>query len=513
MNAIQRQLQQAIALHRSGQLAGAEAAYRAVLSKSPGLADAKGMLGLVVAGQGRVDEGMMLLEEARRLKPKDPTICFNLGNLLRNAGRLEEARGCYEAVVSVRRDHGEAWYGLAVVEEQARNRSAACEAANEALRCSPGHAMATIVLARLERGAGELDAAESRLNALLAASTLQPVERVHASVELGRVLDRAGQYEDAFEAFDAGQAAMRLMPEYARSRPERFREMVGRLPAVVTPERLRSWRAAGAPGERSPIFLVGFPRSGTTMMEQILGAHPACVTTDERPFVQNLVRALPSVAGLDHPEALAVLDDGAASRLRALYDEQVTGFVGDVSGVDAIVDKQPMNLAYVGLLRRVFPGMKLIVVIRDPRDVCLSCYMQAFTPNQAMANFCDLATTVELYASLMSFWLNVRDALADDLLEVRYEDAIADTPAVAGRLLEFVGLPWTDDVLAFHEKVGDRYIRTPSSEAVARPVYDTSVGRWRRYRSRLEPHLDRLHPFVEAFGYASDDAMQERMEP
>ncbi|MCA9312322.1 MAG: sulfotransferase, partial [Phycisphaerales bacterium] len=249
---------------------------------------------------------------------------------------------------------------------------------------------------------------------------------------------------------------------------------------------------------------VGFPRSGTTMVENILAAHSACITTDERPFTQNLVRALPGLTALDYPHALDLLDDGQCRVLRRQYWDDVRAFTGAAPGRRLLIDKQPMNMAYIGLLTRLFPGARIIVVIRDPRDVCLSCFMQAFTPNQAMSNFTTLPATVALYDRLMTFWQGVRAAIPLPLHEVRYDDAVADLEGAARGLVSFLGLDWEDDILRFNERVGDRYIQTPSYEAVSRPVYTSALERWRHYEEAIRPHREVLDRHARTLGYPTD---------
>ncbi len=489
----QAQLQQAVALHRAGQLAQAEELYRAALKKMPGNADILNMLGLVVAGLGRTEEGAGCLQKAVKKKPSDPGIHYNLANLLRATGRMPDAAESYRKSLALRESNPEAWYGLACALEQMRDVDATREAAGRALEQNPRHAMAAVVLARAERSAGDAAAATERLRTLSARQDLAPIERTHTLVELGKTLDRLGDYTGAWEAFEGGQQALMATPEFNRTRPEMFRAMVDASMHIITPERLAEWgREEWNDGLPDPVYLVGFPRSGTTLVENILAAHSKCITTDERPFTQNIIRALPGMVGLDYPNAVELLNSDQIRVLRRQYWDQVEQFTGEQAGSRTLIDKQPMNLAYTGLLVRLFPGAKMIVVRRDPRDVCLSCFMQAFTPNQAMSNFCTLESTVALYDRLMSFWTGIESSVPLPRHEVVYEQAVGDLEGTARGLIGFLGLDWEPDVLRFNERVGDRYIQTPSYEAVSRPVYTSAIGRWRHYAEALEPHREVL---------------------
>ena len=508
----QAEIQQAMTLHRAGQLAQAEPLYRRALKRQPKNGDLLSMLGLVVAGQGRMSEGLELLRRAARAKVGDPAIHYNLANLARSMGQTEEAVEHYRASLAKRPAYAEAWYGLGCVLEQMRDREGAAEAAGRALELAPAHGMAAITLARIERASGDPGAARDRLTTMLGAGPRAAVERAHAYAELGKCHDALGDSNDAFAAFEQSQQALMEMPEYHRSNPAGFFGMVEASRALVDAAHLERW--GGEPcddGLPDPVFLVGFPRSGTTMAEQMLAAHSACVTTDERPFVQNIVRALPQhVPTLPYPACLDRLTPAQITALRRQYWDDVAAFTGRKTGSYTLIDKQPMNLAYVGLLSRLFPRGRMIVMLRDPRDTCLSCFMQAFTPNQAMSNFCTLEGTVRLYEAVMSHWLAIRASVPLQVLEVRYEDVVSETEAQARRLIDLTGLAWEDGVLDFHRRVGERFIRTPSYEAVARPVNAGAIGRWRRYAGRFEPYQSVLDPFVEAFGYTADQPSVER---
>ena len=161
----------------------------------------------------------------------------------------------------------------------------------------------------------------------------------------------------------------------------------------------------------------------------------------------------------------------------------------------------PLNLVYLPAVRRLFPRSRVIVALRDPRDCCLSCFMQVFGPNTWMRHFHSLERAAALYADVMSLWLLYRDRLGLEWTEIRYEDVVADVETQARRLIDFLGLEWTDDVLDYRAKAEAKYISTPSYSAVRKPVYSTSVRRWERYRDQIEPIQPMLRAFVHEFGY------------
>ena len=246
--------------------------------------------------------------------------------------------------------------------------------------------------------------------------------------------------------------------------------------------------AVGDAGDDPPpvVFFVGFPRSGTTLLEMMLDAHPDVITTAEADLLSPLLDVDGRPRGAD---------------CQGRYLDAVGQLVGAVSLGTTIVDKLPLNLVYCRAIERIFPGGRLLVALRDPRDVVLSCLMQRFRRNDAMRNFDTLEQALALYEAVMGLWLAARPLLAMPWLEYRYEDLVAERDVTVDRILDFAGIdrhPAMDD---YRQKAAAREVITPSYRGVTEPIYNRAVGRWRAYENDLRPALDRLAPFVEAFGY------------
>jgi hypothetical protein len=269
---------------------------------------------------------------------------------------------------------------------------------------------------------------------------------------------------------------------------------------------LASWPAEPpADGLASPIFVVGFPRSGTTLTQQILAAHPALETAEELPLLSALQRRVPefSASGAPYPEGLADLTGEGIGALRGAYWRAAEEAV-DLAEGKRLVDKLPLplTLVHLGLVRRLFPQAKIVVALRDPRDVILSCFMQAFEANEAMVHFNDLGTAARLYAEVMGLWLDLREGVGLDAHAFRYESLVAEPAATVAAICEHLGLDYSDSLLGYHQS--SRPVATPSYRDVAEPVYSRAVGRWRNYRDHLKEVAPILAPFVAALGYAED---------
>jgi hypothetical protein len=254
------------------------------------------------------------------------------------------------------------------------------------------------------------------------------------------------------------------------------------------------------PAGRAPTFLVGFPRSGTTLAEQILASHGAFATSDEAPLVDRVLRRL-DPAGDDATRGLGALTPQQIAGLRDAYWQEAGARFPALEAGKRLVDKQPWNLVELPFIARLFPAARVIVMLRDPRDACLSAFMQYFRLNPGTLHLLTLDDTVALYEVMMGLWADWRDNPPLASIELRYEDLVDDFDGSVGRLLEFLGVPWTDAVRDYRKTAGARFVRTPSRDAVTGPVSRDAVGRWRNYAAELAPLLPRLEPFVRLFGY------------
>ena len=251
------------------------------------------------------------------------------------------------------------------------------------------------------------------------------------------------------------------------------------------------------------MFLVGFPRSGTTLLDQILDAHPGIHVLEEQPVLLALRDRVQELPG-GYPDALGEISAKLRDELRALYQSRLQQ-AGAPDG-KLTVNKLPLNLIHIGLIHRIFPDARLILALRHPGDVVLSCFMQDFTLNNAMANFLALEDAARLYDEALRLWYACRERLPLQVHELRYEALVAGFDAEVAQLLQFLGLPWDDKVRDFAAHARGRLIRTPSYEQVTGALHDRSIGRWRRYRAHMQPCAEILAPHIEALGYGESGA-------
>ncbi|MEZ6212478.1 MAG: sulfotransferase [Phycisphaerales bacterium] len=396
---------------------------------------------------------------------------------------------------------------LAQVLERQRQYDDAIEAASHAINLAPDNDVPHRVIARIDRSRHNLDAARSRLEALLL-SSLAPEALGHTCMELGQVLDDLSQTDEAMQRFEQGHAAFSL------HNPSLDPEM----DAYIA--RLDRWRITAAtrtPGRwpqhppsddlPSPVFLIGFPRSGTTLFERVLGNIPGVATTDEAPMLVETVNEMlrmarvPARSSVQITEVLDALDEDSIRSLRAAYWRLAGELLGAQPDASTLVDKHPLNTPLLPVIRRLFPDAGILTVLRDPRDVVLSAYMQDMVPSRAMLHYRSLDISARLYDAMMCLYIVDRDRLGLNLIEARYEDLIDSPDQTSRRIVEFMGAEWTPSIL--HANAESRARESAVNPyTTSRDLFRSSYGRWRRYAQHLAPVVNRLASHIHIFGYA-----------
>jgi hypothetical protein len=276
--------------------------------------------------------------------------------------------------------------------------------------------------------------------------------------------------------------------------------------AHVSSDILGRWQSNGS--ALAPIrkltFLTGHARSGTTLLEQVLDSHPDIISAEETSvFLEDVFAPLKRSAPADAYmlQILEPAQNKMLETLRAAYFHSMELNIGQTIANRMLVDKNPGLLYLIPAFIRVFPETKFIFALRDPRDVVLSCFMQAQSLNPVTASFLSLEGTVMDYADLMHIWLTLKPMMAGQFLEVRYENMVENLESVARNTLDFLNVPWDAKVLGFDEHARQKMVISPTYADVTQKIYKRAQGRWRNYQKYLEPHLTKLEPFVKAFGY------------
>lgn len=373
---------------------------------------------------------------------------------------------------------------------------------------NPGFTPMLLVRARLQRQAGQWAEAER----ILCSFVIKPEPNgwVHSEgwYELGMTLDRQGRYDEAMAAFLEAKAVKLPVTAKPLIDTKTLEADSQQIAESLSTGALRRWHEAGSASAPQRVALLGgHPRSGTTLLEQILDSHPAIISAEETQIFYNEA-FLPLVRGLPR-ESLSlcsILESASPERLRqsrADYFHYTERFLSQTIGERLLIDKNPSLTSFLPAFVRVFPEAKFLIALRDPRDVCLSCFMQPLFPSSPNSlTYPSLEVAVTQYALLMDSWLAIKPLMPCPFLEVRYEDLVDDLESVARRTLEFLGVSWDERVLNFQKQTHNKLVRSPTYGDVKKTISKSAIGRWRNYQKYFEPYLEKLEPFVRAFGYA-----------
>ena len=444
---------------------------------------------------GMDEKAFAAFEEAVRRNPADAEAQADFGQEAARGNRYDTAERAYEAALALDPGIVQAWVGLASVYERTNREDQLDPLRDRAVATGTGEAAIAFIDALRFKRAGEwqqaLDALQRTGEAVI------PTRHAHLR---GTILDRLGRHDEAFAAFVEMNTDTLEDPSRPADRAQVYRDVVTQARALATPQWRDSWQPAEIADDwADPVILLGFPRSGTTLLDTMLMGDPMVRVLEEEPFMADLER---DVGGIENLPNLTGAEITAA---RARYFERV-GKVADLSPGVTVIDKHPLHLNKVPVMKRLFPKARYILALRHPCDVLLSCYITNFRTNHAMANFLDLETAAWLYDQTFAYWAQASQTFGLQVETVVYERLVEDTARELRPLFGRLGLQWPGADHDHTEAARARgVVRTASYAQVTEPVYTRSAGRWKRYEQHLAPILPMLAPWVERFGYSLDD--------
>ena len=492
----------ALWLERQGQDEAALAFFKTASSLSPRDARIPNALGLCLVRLGRLDEAYAAFEEAIRLEPSAAAY-QRKGWVLGLAGRVDESERAYERALKLAPDNVETLTSLASLATRKGKAGRANKFAKRALALDPRNPGAHLALAMVEIGARNYQRAAERLRTVVNNTSVVGHERSVALGLLGDALDGENATHEAFAAYAAANAERLKLHGHrfhgGRSAGELLDEMITAF--AETPD--ERWRVspAAAIAQNSPaqhVFLLGFPRSGTTVLEQALENSRAIVTLDERDFLSDIAeRYLTSAAGV---ETLSQLDETSLTKLREVYWERVRTQGVKIAG-RVFVDKHPFHTIKLPLIARLFPGARVLFAIRDPRDVVLSCFRRQLELDLLRVEFLTLQGAASVYDRFMRLGELCRAKFPLPFFDNRYEDLIADFDTTTRAVCSWLGVPWHESMRDVARGAARLDANRASIGQVRRGLYREGVGQWRRYSQELGPVLPSLQHWIVRFGY------------
>lgn len=525
------ELQQAFSLHRNGQLADAERAYRQLLVQSPEDFDANQMLARICHNSGRLLEAAALYNTALAINDNAAEIHYTLGNLqmqlannydaeahylkalqlntnlvecytdlgtaLYNLKRMDEAIVQFQRGLAAGANPARAYCNMAILYEKINRLDKAEECATKAYSLAPERPEVVNIYTLILRRNGHHQQAIDLLTAEDFSTLTEPMQRSR-HFHLGKLYDLVKNPAKAVEHFIAANELSRKHTPAEQQRQDFLNNLQCQQNAIdknlLTLNKVVSIRP-----ESAPVFLVGFPRSGTTLLDQMLSSHPNIQVIEEKPTLQTVVDNIDGYYS-DFPRSIYSIDDERIEQLRDLYFSTVDKHI-DRDSNKLLIDKFPLYIQHIPLIMYLFPDSKIILSVRHPCDVVLSNFMQDFVINEAMANFFTLENSASLYQKVFDLWNGYKQQLDIPYHSVRYEDLVEDFEGVVKLLLDFLSLPWSDKVSDYRGAVTSKLINTPSYQNVSEAIFTRARYRWLAYQAALAPSMEKLLPFIKQFDY------------
>lgn len=499
------------ALRELGHTDAAVTSYQQALERDPEFAECHNNLGNALADLGRLDEAVNSFKKAIALKPNLIEAYNNLGNALKASQRLSDAVVFYQQALAIKPDYFEAHNNLGNGLSDLNRMDEAIVSYKKALQINPGYVEAHNSLGLALKDLGRMDQAIASFEKAIAIqpdyakahanlsqmrkhtdgdgdgevramaelydrSDLPDDQRIHLAFGLARAYENLGQYGRAFECLSDGQRLQKVAVPFDLAKATRFFKLIE---DMFDPNFLAKQAKSGFEDE-SPIFVLGMPRSGSSLVEQILASHPQVYGAGELKAVGELTRRMEKSAGESFPKAMGSVDPNIFHELGASYIEMVRRLAPRIK---FITDKMPANFLCIGFIATMLPRARFIHCLRDPMDTCFSIYKSQFSESHDYShNLASLGGYYLLYEELMAHWHRV---LPDRIFDIRYEQLVQNSETEIRSMLDYCDLPFDKACLSFYKT--DRVVKTASATQVRQPIYQNAIGFWKNYEDQLTP--------------------------
>ncbi|NUT00881.1 MAG: tetratricopeptide repeat protein [Sphingomonas sp.] len=485
-------LNYAMALASAGRVDEAEQGLRQMAEDFPRDTKPLQELHAIFKELGREEDALEAIEAASARSPDDMELLLGVASQRLNLLHTDRAEETYRRAIALEPSHDLANLGLAVVFELTNRTDELSKLSAEVAKRGVGKDVLNFIQAMVHRR--EKKFAEGLASLARVPVELESTRRYHL---LGQLEEGAGNFEEAFAAFsrmNALQAADLTKPE---QRAAAYRNSIRTQTETLKPAWVKEWRKEGRRDKRpTPAFLVGFPRSGTTLLDTMLMGHPDAEVLEEEPTLLGAARRLQPF------DDLPTASDEQIGKAREEYF-RIASEHSPLQPGKLLIDKNPLSMNLVPIIRRLFPDARIVLALRHPCDVILSCYASNFKVNDGMSSFLHLDTAAELYDLSFKYFEKAQKLFDPPTHVIKYENVVADRESELRALLAFLGLEWSEQVLDHQATAKARgRIKTASYAQVAQPIYTQAAGRWANFRKHLEPVLPVLEPWVARFGYS-----------
>ena len=501
-------LQEALSLHQAGRLQEAEALYQSILQKYPQHPDAMHLLGVIALQSGKNEIAINLIRDAIRIKPNNAEAHYNLGNALIKLEREEDALTHYEQALAIKPDYAEAHYNLGNTLNILKREEDALTHFEQALAIKPDYAKAHHELGNTFNDLGRMedakacfkkviatkpDFAEAHrlltivepmqeqipvIETLLSSPSVSDIDAMHFHYALGNLFNDAKVYDKAFGHYLKANTLKRKTIDYDSQKQSAF---VDKQIKSFSKNYFQEKMAYGSNSEL-PVFILGMPRSGTTLVEQIISSHPQVYGAGELDYLPDIVIAIAKQfeSSSRYPECIALFNDSIVDKFSAEYLEKIKNYSPNAT---RITDKMPANFFRIGIIKILFPQARIIHCQRNAIDTCTSNYLNYFSKgNEYSFDLSEIGQYYLDYERLMAHWHNL---FHSEIFDVQYEELVMNQESISHQLIEYIGLDWDEKCLEFHKN--NRVVRTVSNTQVRQPMYKNSINRWERYGEELQP--------------------------
>ena len=525
----------AVQNHQKNNFQVAENLYREIIKVQPDHFESIFLLGTLLAQTEKLNEAKEMLIKSTEIKPNNVDALNNLGNTLKKLGELQKAINCYQKVIEIQPNYAYTHNNLGAAFKELGEPQKAINCYQKAIKLQPSYVAAHKNLMQvLEKTnhENELKHAISNAHALIkdnpiinlyegilfsrnekfneAKNCLESItfgskelnsETLRVTV-LAKCYDRIADHDKAFNYF---LKANNLFPQSTDAQSydkNRFLQKINIRRNFFKKTKVNKWPSLKSSGKKlDPIFLIGFPRSGTTLLDTILNSHPMIEVIEEKNIMGksiSLMNELPN----GELEGLKNMQDDQIKKVRNVYFDTRELLVQNKDKSQLVIDKYPLNIVYVGEIVRIFPNAKFIISLRHPCDCVLSCFMQNFKLNDAMANFLNLDDSAHFYDAVMSLWTEYKSIFSINFHEVKYENLIENLEPTVKSILDFLELPWDNSVIEYTKTAkSKKRIRTPSYNQVIKPIYTHAKGRWKNYKKQISNIYPILEPWIKKLNY------------
>ena len=456
-------------------------------------------LGMLKTNTGFLEEGKSNFLKAIELDPKNIMAFYNLANLYQKLNDIENSENFYIKAIGINPMFFEAYNNLMNMYERIGENTKLKDIINKSEKYFIDNSSIKLFKGKLLLKLKEYKDAINNLESIQF-DLINKTKEISRCTTLAKCYDQIGDYKKAYKFFNLANESNFIINKDKIDKEKAINIIKERINFFENPI-IKEWPIPNSNKiKKNPIFLIGFPRSGTTLLDTVLRSHPSIDVIEEKPTIDIFIKKLKEKT-FSNLNNLKFLEDNLLDEMRNVYYESLSKYVKK-DNKKICIDKMPLNIIHVGEIVRIFPKAKFILAIRHPCDTVLSCFMQSFVLNDSMANFLNLEDSSNMYNLTMTLWEKYLNVLKINYHTIKYEDVVSNFEVSIKKLLEFLELPWSENVTKFYETAEKRgIISTPSYDQVNKPLYSKSINRWKNYESQFSNILPILKPWIERYGY------------